>query len=218
MWRFECRRGQSRRVQIICVRGRRGDGPRGAAWCPGGLGQPGRAAGPRAPVVFRFGVNFFKGSDRRRRGPPSGLLELPPRPEGLRGGCGSCCSVNWAAALPQTTGRFRLQFYGRRWSASRFFGRACDSKLLLSRGPRVRVCPAACRGLLSRQRSMAWSNRLPHARSGGFPRLIVSLPVARTRRHGINTSTVGQNPKHSPKPHPRPQPAPHLSNASQAVL
>ena len=36
----------------------------------------------------------------------------------------------------------------------------------------------------------AWhAKRLPHARFGGFPRLILSLPVVRTRGRGLNTST-----------------------------
>ena len=58
-------------------------------------------------------------------------------------------------------------------------GAPCDAKLRLGRGPRVRVSPAACRGLLSRQ---AWpaSEGLPHARSGAFPRPILSLTVMKT--------------------------------------
>ena len=84
-------------------------------------GSPLGAAGPRAPVVFRFRVNFFKGSDGRRRGPPSELLAQPPRPGGRRGACGSCCSVCWAAALPQTTKLFAYNFMGVGGVASMIF-------------------------------------------------------------------------------------------------
>ena len=84
-------------------------------------GSPLGAARPRAPVVFRFRVNFFKGSDGRRRGPPSGLLAQPPRPGGRRGACGSCCSVYWAAALPQTTKLFAYNFMGVGGVASMIF-------------------------------------------------------------------------------------------------
>ena len=84
-------------------------------------GRPAEAAGPRAPVVFRFGVNFFEGSDGRRRGPPSGLLAQPPRPGGRRGARGSCCSVCWAAALPQTTKLFAYNFMGVGGVASMIF-------------------------------------------------------------------------------------------------
>ena len=84
-------------------------------------GSPLVPGGPRAPVVFRFGVNFFKGSDGRRRGPPSGLLAQPPRPGGRRGACGSCCSVCWAAALPQTTKLFAYNFMGVGGVASMIF-------------------------------------------------------------------------------------------------
>ena len=105
---------------FVCVNGV-AVGPRGPTKCPGGLGQPLGAAGPRAPVVFRFGVNFFEGSDGRRRGPPSGLLAQPPRPGGRRGACGSCCSVYWAAALPQTTKLFAYNFMGVGGVASMIF-------------------------------------------------------------------------------------------------
>ena len=50
-------------------------------------------------------------------------------------------------------------------------------------------------GLLSRPWSMGNLKKgLPHARFGGFPRLILSLPVVRTRGRGLNTLTGRAQP------------------------
>ena len=61
-----------------------------------------------------------------------------------------------------------------------FFGRAMRLETSTeSRATRASVS-RGMPGLLSRQRSMACSKGLPHARSGAFPRLIVSLTVMET--------------------------------------
>ena len=84
-----------------------------------------------------------------------------------------------------------------------------------------RMCPAAsCRGCFPKG---AWPAKkgCPLQDLGAFPRLILSLPVARTRLLSSVPRQVAQNPMHSPiaiAQGKAPTRRPHSSNVSQSCL